>query len=224
MEIDLYNEKKHQMLLKEQLLNKINTHKKVILNEYLNLNKIDIIENCDLTTVSTHKNSGDSFNSFFSKGEKEKKTEKNLSNIYSEESKIRKDNFGKKIKKGGKHKIAFADDLDIIRSIIPEESLDNRSCGGNANRFPNKNIEYGLECVKITKRSNSLNTNSSLTKKTIYNIMKIKSKSKKKIKNIHVINVENLKKETKLNTYSIKNRRALAEEENVSCSCYCSIW
>ena len=44
------------------------------------------------------------------------------------------------------------------------------------------------------------------------------------IKNIHVINVENLKKETKLNTYSIKNRRALAEEENVSCSCYCSIW
>ena len=61
--------------------------------------------------------------------------------------------------------------------------------------------------------------------KNIYNILKTKTKSKKKFKEsfIHFIDVENLKGETKLNTYSIKNR-IIPEEEQVCCSCYCSIW
>ena len=62
--------------------------------------------------------------------------------------------------------------------------------------------------------------------KNIYNISKKKTKSERKLKDsiVHIIEVENLKSENKLNTFSIKNRTNLAEEENVSCSCYCSIW
>ena len=233
MENDLYNEKKQQLVLKDQLMNKMNTisiHKQRIINEYINLNKTDNLDNCDLRTVSTHKNSADSLSSINSKGEKEiplsphEKMKKDMTNIYIEEPKIRRDNFGKEIKKGGKHKIAFSDDLDVIQSIIPEENFDNRSCGGNGNRFHEKKIKYSLPRIKLNKRSNSLNKDSFSTKNIIYKIMKIKTKSKKKLKDIHVINVENLKKETKLNTFCIKNRTALAEEENVSCSCYCSIW
>ena len=59
--------------------------------------------------------------------------------------------------------------------------------------------------------------------KNVYNISKIKTKKFKKF-NVEVINIENMKKETKLNTFAVKNRMAAAEEENVSCSCYCSIW
>ena len=62
--------------------------------------------------------------------------------------------------------------------------------------------------------------------KNIYNITKINTKPKKKYNEafVQIIDVENLKKENKINTFSIKNRKVLAEEENVCCSCYCSIW
>ena len=60
----------------------------------------------------------------------------------------------------------------------------------------------------------------------IYNISKVKTKSKKKFNEslVHIIKVEKFKEENKLNTFSFKNRNPMAEEENVSCSCYCSIW
>ena len=94
------------------------------------------------------------------------------------------------------------------------------------NNTPLKNLRISFISNKKVKRSNSLNNDRSSIKKIIYNISKKKTKSQKKFKDsiVNIINVENLKKETKLNTYFIKNRVANAEEENVSCSCYCSIW
>ena len=85
-----------------------------------------------------------------------------------------------------------------------------------------KNIFSG---IKEIKRSNSLTNDKSKMMKNIYNISKVKINSKKKFKKsfVHIIKVEKFKTENKLNNFSIK-RNALAEEENVSCSCYCSIW
>jgi len=242
MENDLYKERKNVEILSKNILNKVIPNK-----EYLDLNiKQNLNDNSDCRTVSTHKNSTDSLGSLKSKLEKEIPlsvrsnvfgTKQELNNIFLEETKRRTDNFGRQIKKGGKHKIAFADDLDIIKSLMPEKSENNnkhisRKSMRIKNNTPLKNLKICFTSIKKVKRSNSLNNDRSSIKKIIYNISKKKTKSQKKFKNfknsiVHIINVENLKEETKLNTYSIKsikNRVANAEEENVSCSCYCSIW
>ena len=240
MEIDLYKERKNVELISKNILNKVMPSKEIY-KEYLDLNiKQNLNDNSDCRTISTHKNSADSLGSLKSKLEKEIPfsvrsngfgTKQELNNIFLEETKKRTDNFGREIKKGGKHKIAFADDLDIIKSLIPEKPENNskhisRKSMRIKNNTPLKNLRISFTSIKKAKRSNSLNNDRSSIKKIIYNISKKKTKSQKKFKNsiVDIINVENLKEETKLNTYSIKNRVANGEEENVCCSCYCSIW
>ena len=240
MEIDLYKERKNVELISKNILNKVMPSKEIY-KEYLDLNiKQNLNDNSDCRTISTHKNSADSLGSLKSKLEKEIPfsvrsngfgTKQELNNIFLEETKKRTDNFGREIKKGGKHKIAFADDLDIIKSLLPEKPENNskhisRKSMRIKNHTPLKNLRISFTSIKKEKRSNSLNNDRSSIKKIIYNISKKKTKSQKKFKNsiVDIINVENLKEETKLNTYSIKNRVANVEEENVCCSCYCSIW
>ena len=240
MEIDLYKERKNVELISKNILNKVMPSKEIY-KEYLDLNiKQNLNDNSDCRTISTHKNSADSLGSLKSKLEKEIPfsvrsngfgTKQELNNIFLEETKKRTDNFGREIKKGGKHKIAFADELDILKSLMPEKPENNikhisRKSMRIKNQTPLKNLRISFTSIKKEKRSNSLNNDRSSIKKIIYNISKKKTKSQKKFKNssVDIINVENLKEETKLNTYSIKNRVANAEEENVCCSCYCSIW
>ena len=236
MENDIYNESNQY----QQLGNIKILPKNLILEQHKNKLKENIrLEDFDIASISTHKNSADSLNSLNILAEKEipfsfylkaKNVKANLTNIYVEEPQKRKDNFGQEIKKGGKHKIAFADDLDIIKSIIPEKGKEYISKKSNEfiNLSSSKNLSGSLPIIKEIKRSNSCKYDRSIIMKHIYNILKTKTKSKQKFKKsfIHIINVENLKGETKLNTYSIKNRKRiiLPEEENVSCSCYCSIW
>jgi len=240
MEKDLYKERKNVELLSKNILNKVIPNKKIC-KECLDLNIKHIInDSSDCITISTHKNSANSLSSLKSKLEKEIPfsmrsnvfgTKKELNNIFLEETKKRTDNFGREIKKGGKHKIAFADDLDIIKSFMPEKPESNSKHISRKSMkikitTPLKNLKINFTNNKIVKRSNSLNNDRSLIKKIIYNISKKKTKSKKKFKEsiVDIINVENLKEETKLNIYSIKNRVANAEEENAYCSCYCSIY
>ena len=234
MENELYNESNQY-----QKLGNIKIFpKNFILEQYKNNLKENIrLEDFDIASISTHKNSADSLNSLNALAEKEnpfsshlktKNVKVNLTNIYFEVPQKRKDNFGQEIKKGGKHKIAFIDDLDIIKSIIPEKGKEyiSKKSGDLINLSTSKNLGYSLPIIKEIKRSNSCKYDRSIIIKHIYNIFKTKAKSKKKFKEsfVHIIDVENLKGETKLNTYSIKNRIVVPEEENVSCSCYCSIW
>jgi hypothetical protein len=191
----------------------------------------------DSDSVSTHKNSADSLNSLNSSPEKEipfsdrsnnPNSKINFTNIYLEETKKRKDNFGREIKKGGKHKIAFADDLDLIKSLTPENNRENnfRKYMRNKNYSSEKNLKKIFSNEKANKRSNSFSNDRNKMMKNLYNISKVKTKSKKKFNEslVHIIKVEKFKEENKLNTFSFKNRNPMAEEENVSCSCYCSIW
>ena len=234
MENDLYNEINQY----QKLGNKKDIPKNLIFKHYINNAKENIkLEDFDIASISTHKNSADSLNSLNAIPEKEipfssrlpiKNVKDKLNNIYAEEPKKRKDNFGREIKKGGKHKIAFVDDLDIIKSITPENvhQYISKKSGKLVNLSSTKNIIASLPIIKEIKRSNSCKNDRAIMMKNIYNILKTKTKSKKKFKEsfIHFIDVENLKGETKLNTYSIQNRMILSEEENVCCSCYCSIW
>ena len=226
MENILSDEKNKVTLIDTSILPKLNIPKEIIYKFNQNHNFND--SECS-RTASTHKDSADSYKSIqISSRLNNVGIIKNLNNIFMEEPKIRKDNFGREIKKGGKHKIAFADDLDIVNALIPEKN-NNQTLSRKSLRIRDNSplkLRSSLINVKTIKRSNSLKYDKSLIKKIIYNISKGKTKSKKKFKKsiIHIINVENLKEETKLNTYSTKNRIAKQEEENVCCSCYCSIW
>ena len=152
--------------------------------------------------------------------------ENNLNDIYMEDSKSRKDIFGREIRKKGKHKISFVDDLDMIKSLMPENGRNNKKKLNNKTYFSSKNLRQYLPEINIKKRFNSVNEGRHTMLKNIYNMTKIKTKSNIKFKesNVHIIAIENLKKETKLNTYLIKKINPLPDEENVICSCYCSIW
>ena len=231
MEKDLYNGRgEYQNLICIMPI----SENRVFKNSKINVN----IDDLDLRSISTHKNSADSLNSLNSNRENEEiplslllnslDSKHRLTNISTEEPKKRVDNFGNEIKKGGKHKIAFADDLDIIKSLTPEnERLSKRRKTMKIQKnFPPKKLNSPLADSKQIKRSKSFIIDRASIKKNLYNISKFNSKSKKKFNEnlVQIIDVENLKKENKLNTFSFKKRKELAEEENVSCSCYCSIW
>ena len=237
MEHDLYNEKSQYQKLVPIIVPKINISEITPYKQNFISKGISNLDDLDLGSLSTHKNSADSLNSLNSNKEKEiplsphlncLNLKQNLANIFAEEPKKRRDNFGKEIKKGGKQKIAFADDLDIIKSLIPETGRQNkkRKSVRIQNDSQQKNVNSQLADIKVIKRSNSFINNRTSIMKNIYNITKINTKTKKKYNEafVQIIDVENLKKENKLNTFSIKNRKVLAEEENVCCSCYCSIW
>lgn len=233
MENDLSNESNQYINLAE----KIKISQKGLFKHIIKAKVIRDPNLEDSDSLSTHKNSADSLNSLNSNPEKEipfsdrsnnRNSKINFTNIYLEETKKRKDNFGREIKKGGKHKIAFADDLVLIKSFTPENNRENifRKYMRNKNYSSEKNLKKIFLNEKVIKRSNSFSNDRNKMMKNLYNISKVKTKSKKKFNEsfVHIIKVEKFKEENKLNTFSFKNRNSMAEEENVSCSCYCSIW
>ena len=233
MQNDILNVKKDITKLNQKSLDQLDNSKMNLFNDYINLNAKINSNDFDIKTISTHKNSADSLSSINSNQDAPLSTrlqtifpKQNFTNIYLEESKIRRDIFGREIKRGGKHKISFADDLDIIKSLMPDKISENSIRKNRRINSPAKNLKSSLATIKEIKRSYSLKYDRSSMLKNIYNISKKKTKSERKLKDsiVHIIEVENLKSENKLNTFSIKNRTNLAEEENVSCSCYCSIW
>ena len=160
---------------------------------------------------------------------------------YSKKKKTRKDNFGQEIKKGGKQKIAFADELDFVKKENAEdENNKNKNNGGNnkkkrkhsfssslcSKNKNNKNNEKNNDKIKNIKRNNSFDVSYNYKMKHIYkifNIINSKSKSKK-FNNVDIIDIESTKKENKLNTYYLQKNINLSDEGNVSCSCYCAVF
>lgn len=233
MQNDAIKERTKLVIVNQKLISQLDLSKRLLQNEYRSLKENNNIVEFVNNTVSTHKNSSDSC-----EYEKEMASAArtntssipgHFGDIIFQKQKVRTDNFGHEIKKGGKHKIAFFDDLRIVNSLKPIDNSPNDSNKKVKNkRFSlNKNRKNILLSIRTKKRSNTLVCDRSSMMKNVYNMSKIKTKSTKKFKKffVDIINVENLKKETKMNTFSVKNRKLpLAEEENVSCSCYCSIW
>ena len=231
---NIIDERKKKSTIDKNSLKFLNKTKQLIFIQYANLKINQIKGESDTITLSTNKNSADSFRF---KSEKEEPisarltsldVQKDCSDSYRDKQKKRKDYFGRLIKKGGKHKISFADDLYIVKSLIPEINNNNSKEINNIRKSSHLlSRNYCLPTIQLTKRSNSFSNNKSCLMKLIYNISKIKTKTSKKFKEsfLDVIKIENVKKETKLNTYLFnKNRIGLSEEENATCSCYCSIW
>ena len=147
----------------------------------------------------------------------------------SEKKKIRTDNFGQEIKKGGKQKIAFADELNFVKIDEYEDIKDKKSKNNKNKRKKsfNENMESNnSEKIKSIRRFNSFDISNKFLMKyfyKIYNIINSKSKPDK-FNNVDIIDIESTKKENKLNTYYLKKNINFQDEGNVSCSCYCNIF
>ena len=143
-------------------------------------------------------------------------------NLSELKKKKRLDNFGKEIKKGGKHKIAFAYEIPFIKNENNDNKIYKRKysfCG----KIINNKIEY--EIFENNKRSYSFEKDKKCVYKNINNIIINNGKSKsKKFNNVHIIDFKSTKEENKLNTYLIKKNMQFVDTDKVSCSCYCSIF
>lgn len=240
MEYDIYDKTKQITKITEekQTSNKHSQSKKILFTQFphFNLTNIDNTIESTCQTTSSRKNLLDTCEL---KNVKDNiinnlEIKKNLGRIFSEEEiirpNVRKDNFGKEIKKGGKHKIAFADDVKIMQTIMGIEPIKDNKRKNQKNMSPSKSQdeEINKPIVERRKRSNTLKDKKESVMKNTYNIIiQQNSKDKKKVGSplVDVINIESQKKETKLNTYFVKNNNnKSAEEEEVFCSCYCSIF
>ena len=146
----------------------------------------------------------------------------------SAKKKKRIDNFGRKIEKKGKQKIIFADELMFGGLCEKKENIKIKSNKSmkRSNSFQKKMIKKN-EFLKRNKRSYSFDINNIRIRCIIryfYNNFYYYKLKPKKFINVDIIDFESTKKENKLNTYFIKRNLDLTNEDNVSCSCYCSIF
>ena len=231
MENSFYNERRQiSKIISQKIIKELNHKQKINLKNNTNIyiNEITSSNESISKTASSYINSPSNFQFF---REQKIKNEKNQNIPLKDEIQIkRRDNFGNEIKKGGKQKIAFIDDLEIIQSLIQLDNIKNKSKKGkNVKYSPSRIfIKKKLPKIKIIRRSHTFKSNHSFMMRNIYNISKKKINEKKNLEEhlVDVIKVESTKKENKLNTYSIKQvkNRINNEEEQVCCSCYCSIF
>jgi hypothetical protein len=146
----------------------------------------------------------------------------------SEKKKTRIDNFGREIKKGGKQKIVFADELHLVKTIEEGKNKKqdkNENNKKRRNSYPkNKNKKAKDETYKTIKRSNSFDLCKRYLKNHNIDNFCYNQKKPEKFNNLDIIDFESTKKENKLNTYFFKKNIVVPDEDNVCCSCYCSIF
>ena len=222
---DIYNENKGVRKITNEnqiiLINNIKLTKKLLLNNLSNENNEMPIskESTSRTIISNY----EFMNKY--KIKSEKKLSIPFSEVNSSKSSIRKDNFGNEIKKGGKQKIAFADEIKVVDSLF-ENNKNNKLKNNRKKNFPSSKclFEDILSINKIKERSLTPKSSKSSLIKIINNIYKYNI-NKKYFEDllVNVIKIESTKKETKLNTFFMNNRNNIEEEQQVCCSCYCSI-
>ena len=221
MKNDIYNENKEVKKITNEnqiiLINNIKLTKKLLLKNLSNEN--NEMSNSKESTSRTYE-----FMNMY-KIKSEKKLNIPFSEVNSSKSSIRKDNFGNEIKKGGKQKIAFADEIQVVNDLL-ENNKNNKLKNNRKKNFSSSKclFEDILSINKIKKRALTPKNSKSSLIKIINNIYKYNI-NKKYFEDllVNVIKIESTKKETKLNTFFMNNRNNIEEEQQVCCSCYCSI-
>ena len=227
MENDIYNEGNTiNKIIKDKQNNLL---PKLILKKELILKKIDY-ENLKDNTFGNQSTARSNLpKSLLQNSEIKNQLVRKTTMPFSEENSFRsftrRDNFGNEIKKGGKHKISFADEIKVAETLMGNKNNNKKMSKNNKYKkhYSSKCLEgENLSISGFQRRAITPKNSRALLKKCICNIYK---NNKKIIEDflVNVIKIESTKKETKLNTYSIKNR-IIPEEEQVCCSCYCSIW
>lgn len=203
-----------------------NTIEDLNLQQKLNIN-INEIATCNESTSRTASSQNYSSSNFQFLNEKKINNQKQkIQSLKGEIKRKRRDNFGNEIKKGGKQKIAFVDDIKMMH-FTQYDNIKNNSKKRRKEKYsPSLNFQKKeLPKIETIGRSHTFISSYSFKMKNIYNIAKMKLNEKKSLEGhlVDVIKVESTKKENKINTYFVKNRNNNGEEQDVFCSCYCSI-
>lgn len=209
-------------IINNNLLKDLNLNNKAFLNNFiLNINDESISNELSSRPSSSIKSLSNSTSPFINKFKLKSHISSNKKDIKEELNK-RRDNFGNEIKKGGKHKIAFADEVKILNSFIQFEENKKEKIDFNSKSIFGRSFDI----IRSKRRSKTLEYNSSSGRKYIYNIFKNNIYRKKNLEKpiVDIIEIKSIKKETKFNTYFVKNRNNIGEEQDVCCSCYCSIF
>lgn len=227
MDYDIYFENKiidNSVTLKNnKILESLDLAKRLLYkeNQCFNLNEGSKSKESTNHSVFSNKNSLD-----FSNHIKGIKIQSQIDIKNFEIKKVRIDNFGNEIKKGGKQKIAFADEMKIIETLDENNNKNIYKRSKNKKNSSKSSIEDFKLINKNKIRSNTPENTKSSIKKFFYNIYKNNIKNKNYFEEylVNEIKIECKKTETKLNTFSIRKNINSEEEEQVCCSCYCSIW
>ena len=230
MENDIYNEQKP--------INKITDDKQNNVIEKIKNTKFSLFRNSINENLNENSNSKQSTarsifsikNSFHKEdfvNNLKIKLQQNEIKLLDTPNKVRKDNFGNEIKKGGKQKIVFADEIKVAESL---KDINNKNPKNNKKK--KNSMQLNDEFLSITggnKRSYTPKNSRDLLIKSIYNIYKYSKKNKIFVDFlVNEIKIECNKKETKMNTFAVKKRNIFKtnseEEEQVCCTCYCTIW
>ena len=231
MKNDIYNEEKKPIYKltedkQNKIIEKIKIKKLSFFKNYANENINENINSKQSTSRSLFSIKNSFHNEVFINKLKINLQQKEINNFDGNGNKIRKDNFGNEIKKGGKQKIVFADEIKVAESLL---EINNKSFSKNNKKkkfSSSKQLDDELLLKTETyRRSYTPKNNRASLMKSIYNLYKYKIKNKTfEDFLVNVIKIECTKKETKINTFSVKKMNNSEEEEQVCCSCYCSIW
>ena len=171
---------------KENLALNSNTKNKEFLSDIESTgNNSDKLENRTINFTESNKNLNKIENKRYLDDEnKDKDSNENIN--------VRKDIYGEEIKKGGKHKISFADNVQVLRSRKKLEKEANQE--KNSLEVTNWNSDKKIRRIRGLKRSLIGLKNTKL--KSIFNI---ESPKKKKTNNlVEVIEIQSYKEYNKI--------------------------
>ena len=178
---------------KENLALNSNTKNKEFLSDIESTgNNSDKLENRTINFTESNKNLNKIENKRYLDDEnKDKDSNENIN--------VRKDIYGEEIKKGGKHKISFADNVQVLRSRKKLEKEANQE--KNSLEVTNWNSDKKIRRIRGLKRSLIGLKNTKL--KSRFNI---ESPKKKKTNNlVEVIEIQSYKEYNKIEDYIIFN-------------------
>lgn len=217
--------------------NKINLNENNIDDEYvvdINSTKNKLENNLNLIFDSEKTFTNDNINGrnieFLNNNEITNNTnvQKNNSNENNENNQIRKDIFGSEIRKGGNHKVSFADNAEIIKSRmklsqfwIPNISRNRASIEFTDNI--NNNNEIKLKKIRGNRRSVI-----GLSSEKILKRYGFENNDRKIEKLVEIIEVPSYKELNKINYYSNEEKEEVNEnnfqkQDTVCCSGSCYI-
>ena len=203
--------KYNNILNKENIILNKNTKNKLFLSDIESTgNNSDKFDNRTINYTESNNNINKIENNRYLDGE-------NIDKISNENINVRKDIFGTEIKKGGKHKISFADNVQVLKARMKLEKENNQE--NNNLEVTNWNSDKRIRRVRGLRRSLLGLKNTKLKSK-----FNIESPKKKTNNLVEVIEIQSYKQYNKNEFLNVLDEEDNTKKETVCCSSICIIF
>ena len=197
---------------KENIILNRNTKNKEILSDIESTgNNSDKLENRTINFTESNNNLNKIENNRYLENQ-------NKDKISNENINIRKDIYGEEIKKGGKHKISFADNVLVLRARMKLEKENNQE---KSLEVANWNSDKRIRRIRGLRRSLIGLKNTKL--KSRFNIESPKKKANNLVEVIEIESYKQYNKNEYLNSIDDENENK-TNKETVCCSSACFIF